>query len=352
MSRRMRVLVVTVQVPFVRGGAEAQAEGLVQALREAGHEAEIVALPFKWYPPERILDHMLACRLLDLTESCGTTIDRVVALKFPAYLVPHPNKVLWILHQHRTAYELWDSPLGDLIHFPNGLQVRDAIRQADRQHIAEARAVFTDSANVARRLKKYCGLDAEPLYHPPHNADAFYWEPPEDYVFCPSRLALPKRQELVLRAMARTSRPVHVRFAGAPDVPAYADQLQDLARRLKVDRRVRWLGLVSEEEKRRLYAGCLGVVFPPVDEDYGYITLEAMLSSKPVITCTDSGGPLEFVRDRATGLVAEPTPEGLAAAMDRLWAEREAAVAWGKAARAEYDRRDIRWATVVRRLTA
>ena len=39
----------------------------------------------------------------------------------------------------------------------------------------------------------------------------------------------------------------------------------------------------------------LGVIFPPLDEDYGYVTLEAMLAAKPVITCTDSGGPLEFV---------------------------------------------------------
>src|SRR5439155_3184295 len=67
-------------------GAEIHAEGLLQALRVEGHEAEIVAVPFKWYPPERILETMLACRLLDLTESAGTRVDRVIGLKFPAYL--------------------------------------------------------------------------------------------------------------------------------------------------------------------------------------------------------------------------------------------------------------------------
>src|SRR5438477_1081155 len=156
----MRVLIATIQVPFVRGGAEIHAEGLLQALRVEGHEAEIVAVPFKWYPPERILETMLACRLLDLTESAGTRVDRVIGLKFPAYLIPHPNKVLWILHQHRTAYELWDHPLGDLITWPDGVQVRDAVRQADRQLIPEAKAVFASSANVARRLKKFCDLEA------------------------------------------------------------------------------------------------------------------------------------------------------------------------------------------------
>src|ERR1700730_9971332 len=124
----MRILIATTQVPFIRGGAEAHAEGLRDAFLAEGHDAEIVAIPFKWYPPELILDHMLACRLLDLTEVAGTPVDVLVGLKFPAYLVHHPNKILWILHQHRTAYELWEHPLGDLIYSPNGVQVRDAIR--------------------------------------------------------------------------------------------------------------------------------------------------------------------------------------------------------------------------------
>ena len=86
----MRIVIATVQVPFVRGGAEVLAEGLREVLHAQGHEAEIVTMPFKWYPPERILDQVLICRLLDLTESCGTAVDRVIGLKFPAYLIPHP----------------------------------------------------------------------------------------------------------------------------------------------------------------------------------------------------------------------------------------------------------------------
>ncbi len=131
----MRILIATVQVPFIRGGAEIHAEGLRDALVQAGHEAEILAIPFKWYPPEKILDHMLACRLLDVTEVAGTRVDRLIGLRFPAYLIPHPNKVLWILHQHRTAYELWDHTLSDLVYYPNGSQVRDTIEQADRKLI-------------------------------------------------------------------------------------------------------------------------------------------------------------------------------------------------------------------------
>src|SRR5438105_4299805 len=162
----MRILITTVQVPFIRGGAEILAEGLRDALCAAGHEAEITAIPFKWYPPERILDQMLACRLLDITESTGMAVDRVIGLKFPAYFMPHPNKVLWILHQHRTAYDLWAHRLSDLDRSRHGTQVRDAIRGADRWFIPQARAVFANSRNVAHRLKHYADIDAPPLYHP------------------------------------------------------------------------------------------------------------------------------------------------------------------------------------------
>lgn len=347
----MRILIVTTQVPFIRGGAELHAEGLQRALTAAGHEAEIVAIPFKWYPPEKVLDHMLACRLIDLTEVAGTRVDLLIGLKFPAYLVSHPNKVIWILHQHRTAYELWDHPtLGDLAFFPDGAQVRDVIRGADRQLIPQAKAVFANSKNVARRLDKYCGISAAPLYHPPPHADQFYCAPPEDYLFFPSRLCIPKRQALTLEALAQTRRPVQIRFAGVPDNPQYLKELQSLARKLHVEGRVRWLGQITEEEKRRQYAHAIGVIYPPIDEDYGYVTLEALLAAKPLITCTDSGGPLEFVTDRRNGLIVEPKPAALAGAMDALWAERALAEEWGAAGRKLYDGLDINWPHVVKKL--
>jgi glycosyltransferase involved in cell wall biosynthesis len=346
----MRVLIATVKVPFVWGGAEMHAEGLLKALRSAGHEVGIVALPFRSYPPERILDQMLAWRLLDLTESAGRAVDRIIGLKFPAYLISHPHKVLWILHQHRPAYDLWERASGDLIHSPYGAQVREAIRRADLDAIPEAKAIFTNSQNVSHRLRTYCGIASIPLYHPPQHAEQFYSGAAEEYFFFPSRLQSLKRQTLVLKALRRTCRPVRVCFAGSADEPSYMKELADLSRQLKVERRVTWLGHVPEEEKRALYAHAVGVIFPPVDEDYGYVTLEAMLASKPVITCTDSGGPLEFVCPERTGLVVDPRPEALAIAMDRLWQDRHLAAALGEAGKKQYENLEISWGKVVERL--
>jgi glycosyltransferase involved in cell wall biosynthesis len=228
--------------------------------------------------------------------------------------------------------------------------VRDAIRRADSQLIPEAKAVFANSKNVARRLKEYCGIDAMPLYHPPPQAEKFYCARADDYLFFPSRLCLPKRQELVLKSLAYTKERVRVRFAGTADFPAYSDDLLALARRLKVHKRVEWLGNVSEEEKLSLYAHALGVLYTPFDEDYGYVTLEAMLASKPVITCADSGGPLEFIEPEESGLIVEPQPKVLAEAMDYLWTHGEQAKHWGQAGRLSYERMNIGWPSVIRSL--
>ena len=348
----MRVLIATVKVPFVQGGAEIHATGLRQALIAAGHLAEIVAIPFKWYPPERILDQMLACRLLDLSETAGVPVDRLIALKFPAYLIPHPRKVIWLLHQHRQAYDLWHHPLSDLDNDDHGEQVRAAIQHADAELIPLARHVFANSRNVAVRLRAFCGVEARPLYHPPQDAGLFYHAPAEDFLYFPSRIDPLKRQDLVIEALALTRAPVRICFSAPAAEPAFERKCLALARARGVAERVEWLGMVSNEAKRDLYARCLGVLFPPVDEDYGYITLEAMLACKPVITCSDSGGPLEFVGNYRTGIVAEPQADALAAAMDELWENRQIAARWGEAGRQRYGDLGITWDRVVEQLLA
>lgn len=347
----MRVLVATVGTPFVHGGAEVLADELVRALVAEGHEAALISIPFNPGRPESIPDQMLACRLLDLREIHALPVDRLIALKFPAYLISHPAKVVWLLHQHRSAYDLWNTPMGDLHKYPRGRMVREVIVRADQQIGDEARAIFTISQTVTKRLKHYSQIGSTPLYHPPANAAAFYAaEMAEDYFFFPSRLSAIKRQDLVLSALTHTRHPVRVKFSGLPDSPPYGEHLRRLARKLKVDGRVEWLGYLGETEKVDAYARALAVVFPPLDEDYGYVTLEAMLASKAVLTCRDSGGPLEFLVPGETGLATEPTAEGLALAMDKLWRNRERAMEYGKKARQHYDSLGLSWPKVVETL--
>ena len=347
----MRVIVGTVRPPFVRGGAEILAEELVKALLAERHEADLVEIPFNPIDPTRLADQMLACGLMDMSNVNGVKVDRLIALKFPAYLMPHPEKVVWLLHQHRPAYDLWEHSMGDLRTAPQGKLVRDIIHRADAKMCAETKRLFTISENVSRRVRRFWNVDSIPMHPPPAHGDLFYCaEEAGNYFFFPSRLAVTKRQELALRALALTRNPIRMKFAGVPEMPEHGKWLASLARELGVDSRVEWLGFISEEKKRELYAHAVAIVFPPFDEDYGYITLEAMLASKPVITCEDSGGPLEFALPDKTSLVARPEPKHLAAAMDTLWEDRALAKKMGRAARRHYDELGLCWSKVVRQL--
>ena len=348
----MRIVVANAQVPFVRGGAEMLADSLIAALREAGHEAELVTIPFKWYPCGRIPDAMLAARLMEVEEWRGGRIDRLIGLKFPAYLMRHPDKVLWLLHQYRGAYDLWGAEIGDLSNAPDGRAVRDVIRLADETLIPEAREVFTISRNVSDRLQRFNGIASRPLYHPPPAAALFREAPAEDFLLCPGRINLTKRQALVVEALLYCRSPVRVVFIGATDAADYADALAQRCQAVALGNRLQWRGVVSEAEKLDLYARCLGVVVPPIDEDYGYVTLEAMLSAKPVLTCSDSGGPLDFVIDGESGFICDPQPEVLGQAMDWLWQDRGRARDMGRVGLARYHALGLNWPDVVAELLA
>jgi len=334
----LKIAVVTVQVPFVRGGSEVLAEGLCSALRRDGHEVELIALPFAPHTTDALLDSLTACRLIEL----GPEFERVIALKFPSYLVRHPCKVLWLIHQHHGAYERFDGDYG-LANLPRGRLAREAAQAADRLSFSEARAVFAISRTVAGRLEASHGLEVPVLFPPPRQLDGYFCAPEEDFLFFPSRLAKVKRQELALRALALTSAEVRLVFAGAADTPEYGLELAALAEELGVAGRASWQGFVSEPELLSLYARCRAVLFPPKDEDYGYIGLEAMLSSKAVVTCSDSGGTLEFVRAGVSGLIAEPEPASLAAALDEVWRDRQKTRSLGEAARRQVEQMNIGW---------
>lgn len=327
----MRVAVCAPQVPFVRGGAELMAEDLVDALRRRGHETDLVTIPFKWYPGTRVLDQALLWRLADLTESDGRKIDRVIATKFPAYCVRHPNKVAWVLHQFRQAYDYDRTELGQFDESPEDRATRRAIEQLDAVALGEARRVFATSRNVADRLQRFNGIEAEVLPHPPQSLPYREAES-EGFVLSVNRLDRAKRIDLLVEAAKREPMLHAVVVGDGPD----RARLESLADGL--DGRIRFTGRIGDEELADLYARCTALYYAPVDEDFGMGPYEAFLSGKPVITAADSGGPLEVVRDRATGLVVEPTAEAVAEASAYLVAHPDDARAWGQAGRTVAER--------------
>jgi glycosyltransferase involved in cell wall biosynthesis len=339
----MRIAVCGPQVPFARGGAEIFADDLVAELRGRGHEADLVTVPYKWYPGERVLSQAFLWRLLDLSESDGRPIDLVIATKFPSYAVRHANKVVWLLHQFRQAYELDRTELGQFGESVQERATRRAVQRLDRVALGEARKLFATSQNVAERLKRSTGLDAEVMPHPPQELP-YRTESYDDFVLSVGRLDRAKRHELLLEALAADSRLRCVIVGDGPD----RERLEAVARRHGLDGRARFAGRVDEEELAALYARCLAVYYAPIDEDFGMVPYEAFLAEKPVVTTTDSGGPLEVVADRRTGLVCEPRAAALAEACSWLREHVDDAKAWGRAGK-EIARR-VSWDETIARL--
>jgi glycosyltransferase involved in cell wall biosynthesis len=347
----MRIAVCHPQTAFVRGGAETHTNAIVRALNEAGHEAEVVSVAGKWYPATEIVHQMAVWRSIDLTESNGLPIDMVIALKFPAYLVKHERKVVWLIHQHRSAYELWDHPVyADLSKQEEGPAVRDMIWQADRIALGEAKRVFTNSINVRDRLYNSTGLPSEALYHPSPLTEMLLRTEPRDlgdYILFPSRLEGLKRQTLVVEAMKHARSGVRLILVGSgPDEPALRRQIS----RLGLSDRVSIEVAVPDERLVDLYDNALGVYYGPFDEDYGYVTLEGMAARRPIVTLTDAGGPLEFVAEGETGLVVPPEAAEVGSAFDRLYSDRTLAKRLGDAGSEKLAASMPTWPEIVARL--
>jgi glycosyltransferase involved in cell wall biosynthesis len=337
----MRIAVCAPQVPFERGGTEILAETLVRELRDRGHEVEDVKIPFKWYPGARALREALVWRLVDLEEAQERPVDLVIATKFPSYAVRHANKVVWLVHQFRQAYELDRADFGQFGEDPFDRATVRAIHRLDRRMLGEAKRLFAISRNVATRLERSTGLAAQVLPPPPQQLA--YRSPDGDgeFILSVGRLDRAKRIDLLLEAAALADG-LRVVVAGeGPD----RERLERLSAERGLDGRVSFAGRVGDDELVDLYARSLAVFYAPFDEDFGFVPYEAFLSERPVVTTHDAGGPLEVVVDRENGIVCEPMPAAVAEACSWLAAHPDEARARGRAGKRLAER--VTWDSVV-----
>jgi glycosyltransferase involved in cell wall biosynthesis len=346
----MKIAIATVQISFVKGGAEFLAENLKNALIAQGHEAEIITMPFVDSTPAVLENHIVASRLLDINNSWGGHHDLCIALKFPAYYMPHDNKVVWALHQHRAAYDLFDTEYSNIKNDAIGNRVRDMIYNADRKYLREAKAIYTIAQNVSDRMERYTHIHSTPLYHPCPDMEKFYHEEYGDYILMPSRINITKRQMLALEAMTYTKSDVKLCLLGRAENPIVQDQLLNYIKEHGLEKRVQYMDFVPQDKKLDIYARAKAILFIPKDEDYGYITLEGMAASKPVITMKDSGGPLEFITDGVNGIVSDNSAVELARHLDEVWTSRTLAQEYGRKGRKILNDMDITWEHVVKEL--
>lgn len=368
--------------PYTPGGAEAVWRGLERALGER-HEVEVIKLPY----PERTLPEVIAgyraFSRLDLDH-----FDLVVSGKYPAWMVSHRRHVVYLLHPLRglydsyplfglttdpdrsephvarvlqafgslhsagslaRAFDAWDEALAALgadhpsLAHPGPLG-RQLVRELDAYALrAGAIAHYAAiSRTVANRADYFPpGVVAEVAY-PPSDLSGLRGAPGE-FFFTASRHDAPKRLDLLVEGMRHYAGALPLLIAGSgPET----ERLRSLARG---DSRVRLVGRLSAEELVDHYARSVGVPFVPHEEDLGLITLEALASGKPVLTCRDSGGPLEFVRDGENGVVVDPDPSAVGDGLRRL---AELAAGPHAAARARASVAGVSWSAVASVLTS
>jgi glycosyltransferase involved in cell wall biosynthesis len=312
-----RIAVVTSTPFFVEGGHLVMARALVQALRESGHEAELVLTPQNRFGRQGAA--YLAAWLTDVGAAHNNRpIDQVISLRYPSFAVRHPNHVVWLNHTMREYYDQWEAfsrPLSWKGHIKEGAR-RRVLHAADRWLLTRnVRKVFTISRTVTARLQRWGGIASEPL-HPPPPQRAYRCEQYGDYIFAVSRLAPLKRLSLLIEALA-SSEAAGIRCVIAGEGEEHAVLEQAITSR-GLTGRVKLIGRIDERELLDHLARCRAVCFPPFDEDYGFVTVEAFASRKPVITCTDSGGPAELVVNNINGKVCAPDPRALAVAIREL----------------------------------
>jgi len=324
------VAVVTSSPMFVEGGHLVMARALVQALREEGHTAGLVVTPQNRFGRQGAA--YLAAWLTDVGLGHNNRqIDQVISLRYPSYAVRHPNHVVWLNHTMREYYDRWDAfsaPLrwkGRI----KELTRRQLIRWTDRRLLTRhVRKVFTISQTVSGRLTRFGGIRSEPLYPPPPQR-AYRCEGYDDYVFAISRLAPLKRLSLLIEALANPEA-AGIRCVIAGEGEEHEALEHAIATR-GLSSRVRLIGRIDDRQMLEHLARCRAVCFPPYDEDYGFVTVEAFASRKAVITCTDSGGPAELVSDSVNGRVCAPRPETLAVALREVMEDTPAAERMGQA---------------------
>jgi glycosyltransferase involved in cell wall biosynthesis len=219
------------------------------------------------------------------------------------------------------------------------------IVNADNLYLSEAKEIYTNSKIVAGRLERFNGIAAKAVLYPPLLQPEIYQSGEfGDYFFYPSRMTAGKRQELAIQAMRYIKSNFRLVLAGKPDSEKYGDYLRSLIERYNLQQRVIMLGYISDKEKARWMSGACAALYIPFDEDsYGYVTLEAFHSHKPVITLSDSGGTDEVIEDDWNGLILQPDAKSLAEGMEKLWANRKRTKAMGEAANQALSKHQIRW---------
>jgi len=376
--------------PFLIGGAEKLFIGMLYYINKYSRfNLELIKLPCHDTEFWSLINCYKQFFYFDLMH-----FDMVITTKYPAWAINHPNHVLYLQHPCRGVYDLykltqesldWISlvnkfnklkelkkillsvPSRKLLpylfeeltvlekyknDFPEiiwkfpGPLTRAIIHFLDKATLAPKNIYNPYGINKYNAISKTVALrenylppnvEVKVIYHPSSLND--FSSKSYDFIFTASRLENLKRIDLLIKAFKKVKKNINFYIAGTGGQEKY---LKSLA---KGDKRIKFLGYLSDEELLDYYSNALFVPFIPYNEDYGLITIEAMKSKKAVLTATDSGGVRELVQHKFNGLVVEPNVNNIAQAIDYLVSNKKETIQMGN--NAYQTVKDINWKNFV-----
>jgi len=343
----MKILIVTNMAPFIWGGAEELAFNLRKNLVFEGHQCEVLRIPFQWEPIDIVPSQMLMVKALELSN-----VDHVIALKFPAYLIDFPKKSLWLIHQFRQVYDLFETNRAYYENLPHYKEVRDLVTSADNDCFSQFNRLYSISEVTRERLLKFNGLNANVLIPPVNDPELFLNKGAGGYIFAGGRINSMKRQHLLIEAMQYADSSVKLIIAGPVDSIADGELLKSLVQKLNLsDRVILDLGFMEKRKYADYINNSNAVVYIPIDEDsLSYFAMEAASASKPIITTTDSGGILGIAKHGLSGWVVEPNQASIASAMSEAFHSASSQKIYGLTAREMLVDMNLNWPTTIETL--
>jgi glycosyltransferase involved in cell wall biosynthesis len=310
-------------------GSEAHLLSLLPRLRDRGWDVRFLMLhehePGAWDFARELTARGIPLDAIPL----AADVDPVAFVRLAAYLA---RKRPTILHTHLVHADVYGQLAGVVSGVPirfstkhgfNEFRENPGFALGDRAIASLAHAHIAISRGLARYLEDVEGFDGasfeivhygiEPDGEPSPYAGA------EPRMLCVGRLIPIKGHIVLLRAFAaaRESIPeLRLELAGrGPLEPA----LRALAKELRIDDAVRFLGYVAPVQ--RAIEESAFVAVPSMGEGFGMVALEAMERARPVIAA-EIGGLGELVEDGVTGFLVPPgEAEPLAAAIVALAAD-------------------------------
>ena len=333
-------LIAPSPIPFTVGGAEKFYWGLQEYInKNTAHQCELIKIPVKEDNFWNLIESYYKFYSLDVSY-----FDAVITSKYPAWMIKHDNHHIYMLHCLRGLYDAYhlaklpvdfnskhskikeilnymedagsdldglfqmlfelkkDKTISDDVYGFPGPFIKKIINFLDKKGMKKVKSFSAISKTVAGRKEYFPDNKNINVIYPPSNLTSFKNESYK-YFFTVSRLDEAKRIRIIIEAYLKADVNMPLKIAGTGPLMR---ELQELS---KDDSKIEFLGFISDKELIDYYANAFAVIFIPYEEDYGLVTIEAMMSEKAVITFTDSGGVKEFVEDSKTGFISKPSIE-------------------------------------------